>query len=58
MKNTTTISYAEAYNQLDTLLTYMRNNSFDEKQIMSVQLAQSALINFELMSLIASENKN
>lgn len=57
MKNTTTISYAEAYNQLDTLLVYMRNNSFDEKQIMSVKLAQSALINFELLSLVASENK-
>lgn len=58
MKNKPTISYAEAFNQLDTLLTYMKNNSFDEKQIMSVELAQSVLVNFELLNLITSEHNN
>lgn len=58
MKNKPTISYAEAFNQLDNLLTYMKNNSFDEKQIMSVELAQSVLVNFELLNLITSEHDN
>lgn len=52
------MSYAEAFNHLDNLLTYMKNNSFDEKQIMSVELAQSVLVNFELLNLITSEHDN
>lgn len=52
------MSYAEAFNHLDKLLTYMKNNSFDEKQIMSVELAQSVLVNFELLNLITSEHDN
>ena len=58
MKNKPTMSYAEAFNHLDNLLTYMKNNSFDEKQIMSVELAQSVLVNFELLNLITSEHDN
>lgn len=58
MKSKPTMSYAEAFNYLDSLLTYMKNNSFDEKQIMSVELAQSVLVNFELLNLITSEHDN
>lgn len=58
MKNLSTISFAEAYNQLDILLEYMRDNSFDPKQIMSVKLAQSALLNFELINIITFDNQD
>ena len=58
MKHITTVTFSEACDQIELLLAYMEKNSFDERQIISVKLAQNALINFELLKLISLDTKN
>ena len=57
MDKSTTLSPAEAFCHINELLKYMEDNNFSPIQINAVKLAQSALLNFELLSIISNEDK-
>lgn len=57
MDNSTTLSPAEAFNHISDLIKYMEDNKFSSIQIDAVRLAQSALLNFELLSIISNDDK-
>lgn len=56
MDNPTTLSPAEAFNHINDLLKHMEDNKFSPLQINAVKLAQTALLNFELLSIISNED--
>lgn len=57
MDKSTILSPAEAFNHISDLLKYMEENKFSSIQIDAVKLAQSALLNFELLSIISNDDK-